>query len=152
MTTTSVEFDIPPATRTSQKNNDRFRVNLEDVIDFIFPSTLQHPLAASRLICFGLYGPLNSENSLSTGPRGCHQLSVWELDSMCLQIEREDIMCIYLHDPNDMGMLSAQEQELLVSQADAHLRKAKGRAMLPPLSKQDIYDMFQVKTTHSNDI
>jgi hypothetical protein len=122
----------------------KFMVDLDRLLDFIFPSYLQHPLAASRLFAFGMYGPLDSDNMLRSGPKGCHQLSVWELDSICMQLEREDIMCIYLHDPNDLGLLSSQEQESLISQADAHLKKAKGRAMLPPLTKQNIREMFQV--------
>jgi hypothetical protein len=121
---------------------DKFQVRLDDILDFIFPSTLQHPLAAGRLFAYGLYGPLDEDKMLRTGFKGRHQLSVWELNEMCIQIEREDIISIYLHKKSDLGLLSSHEQESLVSQADAHLKKAKGRAMLPQITKQDIIQLF----------
>lgn len=124
--------------------DEKFRVDIDALLDFIFPIYLQHPLATSRLFAFGMYGPLDSDNMLRSGPKGCHQLSIWELDSICLQIEREDIMSIYLHKQQDMGLLSSAEQDELISQADAHLKKAKGKSMLPMLSKSDIRNIFEV--------
>lgn len=41
-------------------------------------------------------------------------------------------------------MLTSDEQEQIISQADKYLKSAKGRAMMPPLSRDDIYDMFKV--------
>jgi hypothetical protein len=121
---------------------NKFQVRLDDILDFIFPATLQHPLAAGRLFAYGLYGPLDEDKMLRTGFKGRHQLSVWELDEMCVQIEREDICSIYLHKKSDLGLLSSHEQESLISQADAHLKKAKGRAMLPQISREDIVQLF----------
>jgi hypothetical protein len=126
----------------AQTSGNKFQVRLEDILDFIFPSTLQHPLAAGRLFAFGQYGPLDEDKMLRTGFKGRHQLNVWELDEMCLQIEREDIMKIYLHKRSDLGLLSCHEQESLISQADPHLKKAKGRAMLPQITKEDIIHLF----------
>lgn len=129
-------------------NNDnqyqptRFQVRLEDIIDFIFPSILQHPLTAGRLFAYGMYGPLDEDKTLRTGPRGSHKITVWELDEMCFQIEREDLISIYLHKQTDLGLLSIEEQESLISQADSHLKKAKGRAMLPQITKNDIEQLF----------
>eukprot|EP01036_Dinobryon_divergens_P005280 gene5280-6985_t len=31
---------------------------IEDIVNFVFPPILHHPLAAARLICYGNYGPL----------------------------------------------------------------------------------------------
>jgi hypothetical protein len=129
---------------------NKFQVRLEGILDFIFPSTLQHPLAAGRLFAYGQYGPLDEDKMLRTGFKGRHQLSVWELDEMCLQIEREDIMKIYLHKRSDLGLLSCHEQESLISQADPHLKKAKGRAMLPPITKEDIVHLFRKAPRDAN--
>lgn len=127
-----------------QTQPTKFQVRLEDIIDFIFPSILQHPLTAGRLFAYGMYGPLAEDKTLRTGPRGSHQISVWELDEMCFQIEREDLISIYLHKQTDLGLLSTEEQESLISQADSHLKKAKGRAMLPQITKDDIEKLFMV--------
>lgn len=129
--------------KTEATPKSKFQVDIEDIIDFVFPSILQHPLAAGRLFAFGMYGPLDEENMLRTGPRGAHKTTVWELDAMCKQIEREDLISIYLDEKTSLGLLSTEEQESIMAQADAHLKKAKGRAMLPQISKQDIYNMFE---------
>lgn len=128
----------------SQYQPTKFQVRLEDIMDFIFPSILQHPLTAGRLFAYGLYGPLGEDKTLRTGPRGAHKITVWELDEMCFQIEREDLISIYLHKQTDLGLLSTEEQESLISQADSHLKKAKGRAMLPQLTRDDIEKLFMV--------
>lgn len=127
----------------TQQIFNKFQVSLEDILDFIFPSSLQHPLAAGRLFAYGLYGPLDEDKQLRTGYKGRHQLSVWELDEMCMQIEREDIISIYLHKKSNLGLLSCHEQESLISQADAHLKKAKGRAMLPQITREEIIQLFE---------
>ncbi len=122
--------------------DDKFRFDIENLIDFVFPTSLQHPLATGRLIAFGMYGPLDANNQIRTGFKGNRVLAEYELEQMCLQLEKEDIIKVYLHRAKDMGMLSSHEQEAIVSQADAHLKKAKGKASLPPLSKDDIRDLF----------
>jgi hypothetical protein len=134
---------------TGHERVDKFKFDLESLIDFVFPESLQHPLAAGRLIAFGMYGPLDEENHIRTGIRGSRILAEYELEQMCLQLEKEDIIKIYLHRERDLGMLTSEEQESIVNQADAHLKKAKGKAMLPPLSKQDIRDLFSVRLPFS---
>lgn len=133
--------DQQPSARESK---NKFQIDIEDLIQFIFPEILQHPLAAGRLFAFGMYGPLDENNELRTGPKGSHKTTVWELDAMCKQIEREDLISIYLDDKTPAGLLSGQEQDDIIAQADSHLKKAKGRAMLPQITKQDIYELFQV--------
>ena len=130
---------------TSLDPTDKFKFELESLIEFVFPATLQHPLAAGRLIAFGMYGPLDKNNHIRTGIKGSRILAEYELEQMCLQLEKEDIIRIYLHRERDLGMLTSAEQESIVNQADAHLKKAKGKAMLPPLTKQDIRDIFSVR-------
>ena len=39
-------------------------------------------------------------------------IAIWELDSMCMQFEREDVIQIYLHRKRDYGLLSSAEQEV----------------------------------------
>lgn len=122
--------------------DNKFKINLDDLLDFIFPLDLQHPLAAARLISYGMYGPLVDGN-LRSGPKGNHILTTWELDEMCVQFEREDILQIYLHKGQGFGLLSNEEQEELISQADGRLKQAKGHAMLPKISRTDVQSLFQ---------
>lgn len=123
---------------------DKFKFHLEDLIQFIFPPNLQHPLASARLIAFGLYGPLDEHGHLRSGRGGCHAIAEYELETMCLQIEREDIIQIYLHRPRDMGLLTTAEQDMIINQADAHLKKEKGKAMLPRMTKEEVRELFKV--------
>ena len=132
------------ANQQTYKPKGKFQVDVNDVIDFIFPEMLQHPLAAGRLFCYGLYGPLDENNDMRTGPRGVHKTSVWELDQMCLQVEREDIMAIYMKKRCDIGLLSIEEQESIILQADSKLKKAVGKSMLPHITKDDVYSIFAV--------
>ena len=137
------ELAATGATGASEVPYDKFKFYLDDLVAFIFPKSLQHPLAAGRLIAFGLYGPLDDFGQIRTGPKGSRILAEYELEQMCLQIEKEDILQIYLHRSRDMGMLSSKEQEMIISQADAHLKRASGKASLPRLWKKDIYDIFK---------
>ena len=132
-----------PESGTSKSNGDKFRINLEDIVIYCFPKGYQHPFSASRLIAFGMYGPLDSEGNLRTGYKGNRKVMDYELEEMCIQIERDDIASIYLHNKRDLGLLSSKQQESIIAQADAHLKKAKGKAMLPRLSKDDIRDLFR---------
>ena len=75
---------------------------------------------------------------------GSHKISVWELDAMCLQMEREDIIRVYLHTNQSFGCLTSLEQEAIINQADSKLKVAKGRAMLPQITKKDVYDLLKV--------
>jgi hypothetical protein len=122
--------------------DERFRINLEDVIQYCFPKGYQHPFSGSRLIAFGMYGPLDADGNIRTGYKGNRKVMDYELEEMCIQIERDDIASIYLHNKRDLGLLSSKEQESIIAQADAHLKSAKGRAMLPRLSKETIRDLF----------
>lgn len=122
----------------------QFQFRLEDLIQFIFPKNLQHPLTNARLFIFALYGPLDQNGKLRSGRGGQHVLMEYELDEMCMQIEREDLIQVYMHRPRDMATLVTSEQEAIINQADAHLKRAKGRAMLPQLRQEEIEDLFQV--------
>mmetsp|Transcript_11137 Transcript_11137/g.11160 ORF Transcript_11137/g.11160 Transcript_11137/m.11160 type:complete len:313 (+) Transcript_11137:178-1116(+) len=115
--------------------------DLESIINFVFPPILQHPLAAARLVCYGQYGPLvNSE--LRSGRQGKHKITTWELNTMCLQIEREDLLQIYLHKGQKFELLNKLEQDAMINQADMHLKKAKGKASLPQITKDDIRELL----------
>ena len=67
-------------------------VDLEELIKFVFPAELQHAMSTGRLLAFGLYGPLDSDARLRSGHKGSHVVGRWELDTMCRQFEREDIL------------------------------------------------------------
>lgn len=135
----SLDYVNPEGTFT----HDKFKFDIESLISFIFPPSLQHPLAAGRLFAFALCGPLDENLCIRTGFQGKRVLAEYELEQMCLQFEKEDIVQIYLHRPRDLGILTSKEQEMIVNQADAHLKRAKGKASLPPLHKKDIYELFK---------
>ena len=71
---------------------DKFKVNIDMLMKFVFDPSLQWPLAAGRLFAFALYGPLSIDGHLCTGPKGSHVVATWELDIMCMQIEKEDML------------------------------------------------------------
>jgi hypothetical protein len=63
----SVDFDLG-MTQTSQEYvPDKFKFDLESLVQFIFPSSLQHPLASGRLFAFAMYGPLDENLCIRTG-------------------------------------------------------------------------------------
>ena len=126
------------------KGQEKFWFYLEDLLRFLFPDNLQHPLAASRLFIFGMYGPLDEFGQLRSGRQGSHVITEYELETMCQQIEREDVVRVYVGKGKGIGLLSSLEQEQLISQADSKLKTAKGKAMLPPLSKEEVIALFQV--------
>lgn len=43
------------------------------------------------------------------------------------------------------ALLSKPEEEAVIAQADARLKVAKGRAMLPALSRADVLSIFAVR-------
>jgi len=140
------EVEIPNSPglgATKNKVDPKFRIDLERLITFLFPAGYQHPLVAGRLIAFGFYGPLDDKLNLRSGQRGNRVVLDYELEEVCLQLEREDIVSIYLHRKRDLGMLTSAEQESIIAQADAHLKRAKGKASLPRLTKQDILTIFK---------
>lgn len=129
--------------KIKQKDDSKYKIDLESLITFLFPKGYQHPLVAGRLIAFAYYGPLDEHLNLRSGARGSRILLDYELEELCLQLEREDIVSIYLHRKRDLGMLTSAEQESIIAQADAHLKRAKGKASLPRLTKPDIHTMFK---------
>lgn len=68
------------------------KVDIEQLLTFIFPRSLQHPLSTGRLYAFGMYGPLDENGNLRAGHCGQRVVSAWEIDAMCLHFEREDIL------------------------------------------------------------
>lgn len=129
---------------TMREKEEKFQFYLDDLISFMYPENLQHPLAASRLFIFGLYGPLDHQGQLRSGRKGDHVLSTYELESMCEQIEREDVTRVYVPKGKGIGMLLNHEQDGLISQADNKLKSAKGKAMLPYLPKEEAIALFKV--------
>lgn len=125
-----------------EEGYDKFKFRLYDLLAFIFPKSKQHPLAATRLHAFGMCGPLDENGKIRTGIRGSRILATYELDQMCMQYEKEDLLQIYSHRARDVGLLTSEEQSSIVNQADAHLKKAKGKASLPVLTRHDIIGLF----------
>ena len=120
-----------------------FDVDIDDLIRFIFPSHIQHPLSLPRLYAFAYYGPLDRDGNLRSGPKNSHILYEYELENMCLQFDREDIIMIFCEKPNQAFELSSEEQNTIWNQADARLKSAKGKAMMPVLTEVDIRNVLK---------
>jgi hypothetical protein len=114
-------------------------IDLDDVLSFIFPSHIQHHLAAGRLYAYGSYGPLDDENNLRSGFKRSHILKEYELNNMCLQSDKEEVISVFA---KKFEELSNAEQSMIVGQADARFKTAKGKAMMPALSKDDVKEIF----------
>ena len=95
----------------------RDKVSLECLLRFLFSPGKQHPRATGRLFVFALYGPLDGQSRLRSGERGQHVVSDLELNTMCLTLEREDILSVYTDEA-----LTAEEEEELMIQADHYLK------------------------------
>jgi saccharopepsin len=117
-------------------------VDLEALIRFIFPTELQHAMSTGRLLAFGFYGPLDADAKLRSGHKGSHVVGRWELDTMCRQFEREDILQVYMPDGKSSSSLSAEESEQLLAQADSRLKMAKGKAMMQQVTEEEVRSLF----------
>lgn len=117
-------------------------VDLEAVKRFIFPETLQHAMSTGRLFAFGLYGPLDADACLRSGHKGQHVVTRWELDTMCRQFEREDILQVYTLKGQSHSNLSEAQAEELLAQADSRLKVAKGKAMMRQITREEVDDLF----------
>jgi len=135
--------DFQRSVSTMVPKPDKYQISVEGVFDFLFPKECQHPLVAGRLFAFGICGPLNEKGQLPSGISGKRVVMSYELDEMCMQFEREDILQIYLQNPRLMGLLSTKEQEAIIAQADGHLKREKGKALLPRLTKEQVYELFE---------
>ena len=117
-------------------------VDLEAVIRFVFPAELQHAMSTGRLLAFGFYGPLDVDAQLRSGHKGSHVVGRWELDTMCRQFEREDILQVYMHSGKSSSSLSEAEAEELLAQADSRLKVAKGKAMMRQVTPSEVRQLF----------
>lgn len=117
-------------------------VDLEAVKRFIFPENLQHAMSTGRLFAFGLYGPLDADACLRSGHKGQHVVTCWELDTMCRQFEREDILQVYTLKGQSHSNLSEEQAEELLAQADSRLKVAKGKAMMQQVTREEVDELF----------
>ncbi|KAG5192673.1 putative aspartyl protease family A01A [Tribonema minus] len=109
------------------------RVFLDDLLKFIFPVHLQHPLSSGRLIVFGYYGPpVNGQ--LHSGQRGEHVVGDWELDSMCTTIDREDVLQVYVSDDRPLCELLAAQQEEIIAQSTV---------TFPQITREQVIALFE---------
>ena len=118
-------------------------VSIDDLISFVFPADLYHPLSTGRLYAFGFYGPLDRQQQLRSGPKGQHVLGRWELDAMCHQFEREDCLQVYVSEGRALCTLSEEQQNELISQADARMKSKRGKGLMPQLTKDEVRDIFE---------
>ena len=123
--------------------NPESLVSIDDLISFVFPADLYHPLSTGRLYAFGFYGPLDRQQQLRSGPKGQHVLGRWELDAMCHQFEREDCLQVYVSEGRALCTLSEEQQNELISQADARMKSKRGKGLMPQLTKDEVRDIFE---------
>lgn len=107
------------------------RVDLDQLLNFIFPPQIQHPNSAGRLFVFGLYGPLDAKARLRSGEKGLHIVTDHEVKTMSHRMEREDILAVY-----GMCSLSQEEEEEVIRQVDHMLKN------FPQYTKRDIIALF----------
>ncbi|CAM9674238.1 unnamed protein product, partial [Scytosiphon promiscuus] len=118
------------------------KVNVEELLDFIFPKSLQHPLSTGRLYAFGMYGPLDSDANLRAGHQGQRVVSTWEIDTMCLQFEKEDILKVYLSGGRPLFALNDAQKQEVIAQADSHLKTAKGRGYRRQVTRAEVVQLL----------
>jgi hypothetical protein len=123
--------------------------HIDELLRFCFPEESQHPLSTGRLYIFGENGPLH-DGKLKSGFKGSRFVLPYELESLCLQCEREDIMMVYLHNPKDMGLLGLGEQEMIIQQADNALKREKGKAMLPRVKREEVIALLESAERNEN--
>jgi hypothetical protein len=70
-------------------------VHLDQLIQFMFPTNLQHPRSTGRLLLFGEFGPLDEDSNLRCGAQGMHVVRRYELNALGKQIEEEDLLDIF---------------------------------------------------------
>jgi hypothetical protein len=117
------------------------RVDIDDLISFVFPENVQHPLTACRLYCYSLYGPADDDNKLRSGHRRSHILMEYELETMCRQLDKEDTISIF---KSHFEELSNPEQSIIISQSDLKYRTSRGKAVFPSLTKDDLMSILKV--------
>ena len=134
----------PEALRASVRAASRraMMVDLEALVRFVFPPELQHAMSTGRLLAFGFYGPLDADARLRSGHKGSHVVGRWELDTMCRQFEREDILQVYMPRGKSPSSLSEAEADELLAQADARLKVAKGKAMMRQVTPDEVRELF----------
>lgn len=108
-------------------------VSLDGILNFCFPPGEWHPASTGRLAVFGNYGPLASDGNLRCGMRGDHIVSDVELKAMIEEMQREDILNVYI----GKQRLQREDQEEILIQADEELHK------VPQKSPEEIRNMFK---------
>ena len=116
-------------------------VDINQLLSFIFPKHIQHPLTAGRLFIYSLYGPLDSDSKIRSGYKRMHVLKDYELESMCMQLDREDIISTFTESFQE---LSTEEHSMIIGQSDSKFKIAKGKAMLPTLREVDVRAILEV--------
>ena len=106
---------------------------MSNLLNFCFPTTDRHPLSTGRLSVFGNYGPLAEDGTLRGGRQGSRIVSHMELESMIEEMQREDILQVYI----GKQKLQREAQEEILKQADEELKNMK------PLTPPDVIKMFK---------
>lgn len=106
-------------------------VDVDTLLSFVFPHAQQYPNSTGRLLLVALYGPLTADGHLNGGRRGGRHASELELESMIVELEREDILAVYSAQGSVMGDIQA-----LLTDLHAASRK------LPRMSRDQVISML----------
>jgi len=125
------------------------KVLVSDLLEFLFPPGFQHPLVAGRLIAFGMYGPFDEQLRLSSGEKGMHKVQGYELDAMCDQFEREDIITVYISSNRPLAALSFEEKAEMLEGANRATKTTRGKLsqqmnnkQMPAFTREQIGELF----------
>ncbi|CAM9427400.1 unnamed protein product [Ascophyllum nodosum] len=123
-------------------NKQNARVDVDELLDFIFPKSMQHPLSTGRLYAFAAYGPLGENANIRAGRGGMRIVSPWEMDTMCLQFEREDILQVYVSGGRPLFILNEAQKEEVIAQAESYLKTAKGRGYRRQVTRAEVIQIL----------
>lgn len=120
------ELAVPASKFTSS-------VDLDMLLNFVFPPKQRYPKSSGLLSVFALYGPLDNKGQLRGGKFGSRVVTENELVAMVKEIEREDLINIFTDNAN---LSRAQEEQVL---QETNSVKAK---MLTNFTKEQVVDLF----------
>lgn len=86
---------------------------LSDVMEFVFPPTVQKPHSTGRLFVLAEFGPLGEDGQLHGGKAGSRVITQQEIQGMIREIEHDDVLAVYL--PKGVNSMSALERKAVLT-------------------------------------
>ena len=70
-------------------------------------------------------------------------MQTWELETLCKQFEKEDIVQTYLPLGFPISTLTQEEMQEIVSKADHRLKAGKSRWLIPQVTETEVLELFE---------